>query len=248
MGIGDPTHAQCNVTWPNDPRLQKLSSDGKWMNHCMWLKAVECRCTVLPRYYDRVAIGKLAGVRKDRMDKQWQLMTDMEMIEIMPDGRVKVLGARRYHSRLRGWRFDSEGIYDSETPGKEKEKEKEKENLKESAQVTTPDPFFQTNKTISLPDENIPPGIEEMTELVNWAMAHYKINDNGVAVQTQVHHLTGGGATYSEIMAAMQAKIVLEPREKFRPKFANAFPNAAEVKRLASGDWKKAQADAEIDF
>ena len=122
-----------------DPRLRKLKPIGRWMYWVLWNIAVKERREVLPEYFypadlshecgrNAACLSHLCSIDARVLHKHVADMLHVCLIEMTPEGRIRVCGVRDKHPNLK-WKDD--GINDVippyNRPQEEEEEEKEEE-------------------------------------------------------------------------------------------------------------------------
>ena len=126
MARGDATYGNTNVDWPFDPRCVALKSDScRWLNHVLWLTAVKERREVLPIQYNFRFFAAMLGKKSANIEKWVTDMVSQRLVEILPDGRLKICGVRACHKKLK-WKDAPYGDDTGETQQQEREESREK--------------------------------------------------------------------------------------------------------------------------
>lgn len=238
MARGDATYGNTNVDWPFDPRIIALKSDScRWFNHVLWLTAVKERREVLPIQYSYGFFAAMLGKKKANIVKWVAEMESQKLIQIMPDNRIRIIGVRDCHKKLK-WKDAPYG--ETEFPIGEGKRVERREKREESHsddnnsisdlepvenQTTMIDPDFvqmsencndEHSKRLALIVETLQKHNFKELSGDNWKFLAVMLND---------------GADIEKIEKAVKNHIIRGrgTDDKFKGRFKNQFPNIQSI-------------------
>lgn len=229
----DGDFAKTKTDWHRDPRCRALVHPSyKWLNQVLWQLCVKERRETLPAYYDPATLAHEAGIDVRTVRRGLTLMQQecINLITVNKDQTITVHGVREIHEN-KSFRFlDDKEI--SMSPRVEKRESKSIEKSREGPNVI--DPFFKDNGLAKMSGDDL-----AAHRIVSFSLDNYKASDNSGEILPFAMHLLASGVSEQDIQAALMAKAEMFPDMKYRPNFRKALANAAEVQRLAGGEWRE---------
>ena len=130
MARGDPIFARLDVSLMHDHRIRKLTAAQKWVYIAYYLSAVELRSELLPESFDHQTITDRAGTDHRTSLNALGKCIQVGLLEIGPEGRVRVIGARKNNPKLQGWNDEESSPYGAcKRPYERREEERREEPL-----------------------------------------------------------------------------------------------------------------------
>lgn len=113
-----------------DIRYKSLTAAAKVVYITLWVRAVSYRSDTLPNFYDTRAIQSDCSLDRRTICKSVTSLQQSCLIDVLPDGRYKVLGVKKIHDGL-GWKNDEKEVTKRENKNPEKSRQSDREKRRE---------------------------------------------------------------------------------------------------------------------